>query len=370
MAEPTLNADLAKGSGKDTYGQILSQAREGKGLSVDQVASQLRLAPKQIVGLEASDPSVFGSTVYTRAHVRSYARLLGVEEAKIMNVFNNSLSKEERDLQSFIRKTTYSLRPYREETTKNGKAKGLGWLLFLIVLGTVGWLGWNYLQNNFDVDELKAKVTSMVPMLSSSDEEKANEAGSSPEAVQTSAEGTQHSDSAVPSSDGAAQPADPNAPAQAANASQSGDPSSTTIGRTPEERALEEKVMAEQAQQQQAQQAAAAQAATPTAAQSTAPLQPTQGAQGFEVVMNVPSGEVTTKFSASEGECWFGIYQGGKLVSNATLRDGQSREFTNKLPFRITVGNHFRGKVDLDGRPVELSQGARSGSISFLVRAQ
>ena len=119
------------------YGKLLTEARESKGLSVEQVASQLRLSAKQIIGLESGDPSAFASVVYTRAHLRSYARLLGLDEAKIIDLFSNSLATEDRDQKALIRKTTSGLRPYQEETTKNGKGKGIGWIIFLIVVATV-----------------------------------------------------------------------------------------------------------------------------------------------------------------------------------------------------------------------------------------
>ncbi len=378
MAEPTLNSDAAKGaSGPETYGQMLTQAREGKGLTVEQVASQLRLAPKQITGLEASDPAVFGSTVYNRAHVRSYARLLGIEEQKIMNAFNNSLSKEERDLQLFIRRTTHNLRPYKEETTKNGKMKGLGFLLFLIVLGTVGYLGWDYVADKVDIDELKAKVTSMVPMLGSSEEKAAKaEPVANTTGIQAGTDAATPADpnAAPATAAGGAAPTDPNA-APAANAAGAQPPDQTglaTVGRTPEARALEDKVVAEQNQQAaQPNATGTTQTAETQQPQNADPLQLTQGPQGgFEAIVNSPSGEANLHFAASEGDCWFGIYEGGKLVNNVTLKDGQTKDFTHKMPFRVTVGNHFRAKVDLDGRPVDLSRGSRSGSISFLVRAQ
>ena len=53
------------------YGKLLTEARESKGLSVEQVASQLRLSAKQIIGLESGDPSAFASVVYTRADRKS-----------------------------------------------------------------------------------------------------------------------------------------------------------------------------------------------------------------------------------------------------------------------------------------------------------
>lgn len=65
-----------------TYGGLLRIARENKELSIDQVSSQLRISPDQIEGLESDNYKVFPTPVYARAHLRSYARLLGIDEAR------------------------------------------------------------------------------------------------------------------------------------------------------------------------------------------------------------------------------------------------------------------------------------------------
>ena len=143
------------------YGKLLTEARESKGLSVEQVASQLRLSAKQIIGLESGDPSAFASVVYTRAHLRSYARLLGLDEAKIIDLFSNSLATEDRDQKALIRKITSGLRPYQEETTKNGKGKGIGWIIFLIVVATVAYKGWRYMNPSFNLQEVKSSLNFM-----------------------------------------------------------------------------------------------------------------------------------------------------------------------------------------------------------------
>lgn len=80
-----------------TYGGLLRIARENKELSIDQVSSQLRISPDQIEGLESDNYKVFPTPVYARAHLRSYARLLGVDEAKIISLFNAALAPDDKD---------------------------------------------------------------------------------------------------------------------------------------------------------------------------------------------------------------------------------------------------------------------------------
>ena len=54
-------------------GKTLQSQREAMGWSVEQVADQLKLAPRQVVALEAGDYASLPSPAVTRGFVRAYA---------------------------------------------------------------------------------------------------------------------------------------------------------------------------------------------------------------------------------------------------------------------------------------------------------
>jgi cytoskeleton protein RodZ len=60
-------------------GAALRQAREAAGMSLEQVASQLRMTVRAVANLEADDWSSLGAPVFVRGQLRSYARLLGID---------------------------------------------------------------------------------------------------------------------------------------------------------------------------------------------------------------------------------------------------------------------------------------------------
>lgn len=60
-------------------GGQLRQAREAAGLSVEQVAAQLRMPAQVIAALEAEQWQRLGAPVFVRGQLRSYARLLKVD---------------------------------------------------------------------------------------------------------------------------------------------------------------------------------------------------------------------------------------------------------------------------------------------------
>ena len=60
-------------------GAALREAREAAGMSIEQVAAQLRMTVRSVANLESDDWHSLGAPVFVRGQLRSYARLLGVD---------------------------------------------------------------------------------------------------------------------------------------------------------------------------------------------------------------------------------------------------------------------------------------------------
>ena len=65
-------------SGQATVGQILRDAREARGVTLDDAAVRLRLMHRQVEAMERDDFASLGQPVFARGFVRNYARLLGL----------------------------------------------------------------------------------------------------------------------------------------------------------------------------------------------------------------------------------------------------------------------------------------------------
>lgn len=60
-------------------GARLKQARERAGLSLEQVGARLKVPIRVVRSLEADDTAQLGAPIFVRGHLRSYARLLGLD---------------------------------------------------------------------------------------------------------------------------------------------------------------------------------------------------------------------------------------------------------------------------------------------------
>lgn len=74
-----------------TPGQILREARESKQLDQVSVSSSLHLSQEIIAAIENDDYGQITSHIYTRGYLRSYAKLVDVDEDSLISLFNESL---------------------------------------------------------------------------------------------------------------------------------------------------------------------------------------------------------------------------------------------------------------------------------------
>lgn len=70
-------------------GSLLHEARVRSERSVDDCARELRARVMQIEAMERGDLEPFGGDIYARGFLRSYARLLGLDEEEILDLHGN-----------------------------------------------------------------------------------------------------------------------------------------------------------------------------------------------------------------------------------------------------------------------------------------
>lgn len=72
------------GYGALNVGVTLRDAREAQGMSVHDIAERIKFAPKQVEALEANDFAHLPQATFLRGFVRSYARVLQLDEASLL----------------------------------------------------------------------------------------------------------------------------------------------------------------------------------------------------------------------------------------------------------------------------------------------
>ena len=115
-----------------TPGTLLKTARQRRGLSEAYVADCLKILPEYVGVLERDEYTALRSPAFARGYVRSYGRLLELDQAALDRAFEE-LAAPQRDARHRVQ-----TRPLQLQRTGRGVVVGLG-VLFALVL-TLWWL--------------------------------------------------------------------------------------------------------------------------------------------------------------------------------------------------------------------------------------
>ena len=77
-----------------TPGTVLAAARKAAGLSVADVAAQMRLSPRQVEALEADRYGDLPGAVFVRGFIRNYARVLKVDPVPLLQALEPELADD------------------------------------------------------------------------------------------------------------------------------------------------------------------------------------------------------------------------------------------------------------------------------------
>jgi cytoskeleton protein RodZ len=152
VTETLLVADLAEVPIVDpVIGPVLRAARQRLRLGVDQLAERTKIRPHVIEALEIDDFGPCGGDFYARGHVRTLARVLGVDAAPLLEIYDARYANAPLDpLRVF--ESDLAGRRAREERSRPGTS-----VLVAAVMATV--LVWSVARLLMDTPVTVAPVT-------------------------------------------------------------------------------------------------------------------------------------------------------------------------------------------------------------------
>jgi cytoskeleton protein RodZ len=118
-----------------TPGSLLKAARVAQGMSEREAADRLNLMPDYVGILECDDYASLRSPAFARGYVRSYGKLLGIDEGHLLQLFD-----EIEDGRPMAAPRRIETKPLQLQQTGLGVGVGLVILLLLAVLMR-WWLG-------------------------------------------------------------------------------------------------------------------------------------------------------------------------------------------------------------------------------------
>jgi cytoskeleton protein RodZ len=124
----------------NSFGARLKWERERSGLSVTDVAARLRLHPRQVRALEQESLGALPEAAYVRGFVRSYARVLNVDEGPLISDLSEKLAPSAASVVDGIaQQRDYSPVRAAARDQASRRVVVVGAVLLLVGLGLLGW---------------------------------------------------------------------------------------------------------------------------------------------------------------------------------------------------------------------------------------
>jgi len=144
-------------------GEILREAREAKGLEQREVADQLRLRKQIIEALEADDYTTFSTATFIKGYLRSYAKLLDLDNTELFAAYKAKGFKEVESSQM----QSFSRRKKHEES--DNRLMLITYVVIIIVVALVIWW-WQEPDLGFNEETSDMQESSEVSPVSSGGE--------------------------------------------------------------------------------------------------------------------------------------------------------------------------------------------------------
>lgn len=111
----------------------LKNQREELKMTVDEVASSLNLDVCYIDAIETNDFSDISSTSYVYGYIRSYAKLLGLPEQEILDLYQYNRNETAKLLPDYMG---------HRKTFTDTPNEGVPWVLLFFILAGILFSGW------------------------------------------------------------------------------------------------------------------------------------------------------------------------------------------------------------------------------------
>jgi cytoskeleton protein RodZ len=331
-------------------GSRLTQLREAKNWSIDDVSARLKVSPQKLRALESGDLSLFPDRNFAAGIVRSYAKIMGADPAPFTAALRQASGPVEQNL-SLPASSGAGLPRGRVSVPLGSSPKRRSWLwgVAAVIVAVIALAMWHTGGDSAAwLAKLKAGANGAT---------QATSGETSASSAVATAEETTANEGAV-------------APGDTANAAPNNAAGTQQAGAQPMPSPLGTNALPASSSTIAAVQGAAANGASAPVSVPLANLtKPTPAAQApvtASAVTAVGSGENALELKVAS-DSWFSVRQkDGKEVFSGLVKGGTVQRVEGDAPFKITVGNRAGlDSLTFDGQPVDPAKfGPAKGNVA------
>lgn len=323
-------------------GEALRAARESRGWTVAEVATQLNLTPMRLAQLEAGEFDKLPGNTFARGYIRAYAKLLGLDQAPLVADFDQFTGSNATG------SSVHALGRIEEPTRYSQSILRL--VSFLLLLGVGGACFYWWQDQGWQLDDLKNVGLGHVEV-DGADGNTQIHPLDEPEDQAVAEAQNQGTELPLPSV-----PVEP-----------LGDAADTTPEATASE-LLEQNPPAQAAPADPAQAPAAPGTPATTPAVPAAEVPAPAAAAQSQTPVAAGEGLVSLKFVA---DCWIQVTDAnGKIVASGLKRSGESLDVRAQVPLELRLGFARGAQVAYNGAAVDVTPHISGETARFTLGGQ
>ena len=353
-------------------GALLKAGREKAGLTVNELASKVRLRPSAIEDLEADKYDDSISVTFTKGYLKLYARHVNVPEKAVLDAFDavTKVEQEPAKLRTFSRRVA--------KEANDDRLMMVTYLLVIIVIGLV--VLWWFQQDSSESTPIGTTTQVNTPTTSSAVERAAVErtaVNAEPETLTTDASSAPLSDEQTADQDIPPIPADVGAESTNTRGSSEVEEFTSSATENANAPALASNVDSEQAElQTEYDEVENTVTEVTETAVSTADTSEILADDVSEEAANVPQGPLADPielvFTFSD-DCWMNLVDAtGEAIAYGVKAAGRVMPVTGIPPFEVTLGAPQYVSISVDGELFDMSSfdGTRTARFTIPVKSQ
>jgi cytoskeleton protein RodZ len=144
-----------------TAGQTLLAARQENNITIEYVSQELRLSAKLIEAIEADQAEGLPESTYVRGYIRSYARLLGLDEDDVLERYVATPEATDEWASKIPGSASEGLVKQRK---KSRRASPFSFAALVVIIGFLAWFAWDQDWFQLRQNESVTRVTEVAPV--------------------------------------------------------------------------------------------------------------------------------------------------------------------------------------------------------------
>jgi cytoskeletal protein RodZ len=133
------------------FGEDLRKEREARGIAIESITDATKISGRHLVALEEEHFDVLPGGVFNKGIVRSYARVVGLDENtwvdRFMSAYQNSGQLKDDDVSWIEFAENISKGRVEEGPRPDMRLRWAGVAVLLVLLSALGWFVWHYVSD-------------------------------------------------------------------------------------------------------------------------------------------------------------------------------------------------------------------------------